>query len=393
MLWGSSWPGTASSAACWWSTGVETMNAPAIAAICGAQMPPATTTTSASILPESVWTAFTEPRSDSSMPVTRCCVRTEAPCLRAAAASACVAVCGSRWPSPGIQIAPCRERWVIAGTRRTRSSAEIRSTSSPMPRARLTPRCSSFSDSSLDAKRRLPTRSKTPSSSYSSMLYRRNRIMVADGLNCGARPSSGQVDPLVSSSFSTSTVSRQPAFARWYATLAPVMPPPMTTARARSMEGTLVRERSLLRLRQHQEQKRTGEGRDAAQLDRMAKSCGWRKQTHQLPPGDPARRGGRPAGRLGRRPGAGRKQLRGPGAEHRCGSTRERAPQHVADDEADSRGREAEARRERGGDRQHDGGPAPSVAVGQVAADQIARRAGDAGDGDQRADRHRRKGP
>src|SRR5216684_655377 len=110
---------------------------------------------------------------------------------------------------------------VVDRIRRADSSGETSSTSRPMPRARLTPRCSSFSDSSLDAKRRPPTSSKTPSSSYSSMLYRRNRIMVGDGLNCVTRPAAWQVEPLVSSSFSTSTVSCQPALARWYATLAP----------------------------------------------------------------------------------------------------------------------------------------------------------------------------
>src|SRR5438270_11702215 len=67
------------------------------------------------------------------------------------------------------------------------------------------------------------------------MLYRRNRIIVGEGLNCVTRPAAWHVEPLVSSSFSSSTTSGHPAFARWYATLAPVMPPPTTTARARSM--------------------------------------------------------------------------------------------------------------------------------------------------------------
>ena len=38
---GSSEPGTAFSAMCWWSTGVEGMNAPTIAATCGAHIPAA----------------------------------------------------------------------------------------------------------------------------------------------------------------------------------------------------------------------------------------------------------------------------------------------------------------------------------------------------------------
>jgi len=40
----------------------------------------------------------------------------------------------------------------------------------------------------LEAKRRLPTVSKTPISSYSWMLYRRNRIIVGDGLNWVTNP-------------------------------------------------------------------------------------------------------------------------------------------------------------------------------------------------------------
>src|SRR5467141_2927085 len=64
------------------------------------------------------------------------------------------------------------------------------------------------------------------------MLYRRNLIIVGEGLNCVTRPAAWHVDPLVSSPFSTRCTSRTPALARWYATLQPVMPPPMTTAPA-----------------------------------------------------------------------------------------------------------------------------------------------------------------
>ena len=58
----------------------------------------------------------------------------------------------------------------MTGINRAASSAETSSTSRPIPRARLTPRCSSMSWSLVDAKRRLPTVSKTPSSWYTSML-------------------------------------------------------------------------------------------------------------------------------------------------------------------------------------------------------------------------------
>ena len=49
-------PGTARSAMCWWSTGVDGMNAPTIAATCGAHIPAALTTISVSIGPASVST-------------------------------------------------------------------------------------------------------------------------------------------------------------------------------------------------------------------------------------------------------------------------------------------------------------------------------------------------
>lgn len=48
---GSSEPGTALSAMCWWSTGVDGTKAPTMAATCGAQMPAAFTTISHSIRP------------------------------------------------------------------------------------------------------------------------------------------------------------------------------------------------------------------------------------------------------------------------------------------------------------------------------------------------------
>ena len=48
---GSSCPATACSAMCWWSTGIDGMNAPTIAATCGAQIPQALTTCSVSIRP------------------------------------------------------------------------------------------------------------------------------------------------------------------------------------------------------------------------------------------------------------------------------------------------------------------------------------------------------
>ena len=42
-------------------------------------------------------------------------------------------------------------------------------------------------------------------------------------------PAACQVEPAVSSRRSSSMTSVQPAFVRWYSTLAPTTPPPMTT--------------------------------------------------------------------------------------------------------------------------------------------------------------------
>src|ERR1700692_3267170 len=131
------------------------------------------------------------------------------------------------------------------------------------------------------------------------MLYRRNRIIVGDGLNWVTRPAAWQVDPLVSSSFSTSNVSRQPAFARWYATLAPVMPPPTTTACARSTPRTLVGGGRLLGLRQKEEQKGPDDCRDPAQLDSSAQAGRRRQQPDRLQADNAAYRGGHRGCQLG----------------------------------------------------------------------------------------------
>ena len=76
---GSSWPATAFSAMCWWSTGIDGVNTPTIADTRGAQMPAAFTTTSHGISPASVTTARTARSGASSMPVTRVCVRISTP--------------------------------------------------------------------------------------------------------------------------------------------------------------------------------------------------------------------------------------------------------------------------------------------------------------------------
>ena len=75
-------------ATCWWSTGVEGVNAPTMAETCGAHSPAAFTTTSVSTAPWSVWTRRTRLRGVSSMPLTRTPVRIRTPSSVAALASA-----------------------------------------------------------------------------------------------------------------------------------------------------------------------------------------------------------------------------------------------------------------------------------------------------------------
>jgi len=47
------------------------------------------------------------------------------------------------------------------------------------------------------------------------MLYFRKRIIVGDTLKAVTSPAAWQVDPLVSSCFSSKTTSVHPALARW----------------------------------------------------------------------------------------------------------------------------------------------------------------------------------
>ena len=76
----------------------------------------------------------------------------------------------------------------MAGINARASSGPMTSASSPIPRARLAVRWSSPSWAGDEARRRLPTVSNAPSRRYSSMLWRRNSIIVDDGLNAVTRP-------------------------------------------------------------------------------------------------------------------------------------------------------------------------------------------------------------
>ena len=104
------------------------------------------------------------------MPVTRVEVAIRAPRARAASASVWVAVCGSTQPSSAIQTPPYNDSPLAAGSTSSACSGPSTSTSRPIPRARLAPRRSSARLSSLEAMRRLPKVSNTPSSRYSSTL-------------------------------------------------------------------------------------------------------------------------------------------------------------------------------------------------------------------------------
>ena len=94
--------GTGPMSIIWWTAGVSGIDAPAIFAIRGLQTPQAMTTTSASIVPPSVWTRRTWP-SSTSMPVTS----TPAATVRAPSSWAFWRISVPAWsesttPTPGV---------------------------------------------------------------------------------------------------------------------------------------------------------------------------------------------------------------------------------------------------------------------------------------------------
>src|SRR4029077_375622 len=66
---------------------------------------------------------------------------------------------------------------------------------------------------------------------YSSVEWRCSLRMLQDVEKFGQLPAACQVEPEVSSSRSSSTTSVQPSLVRWYSTLQPTAPPPMTATR------------------------------------------------------------------------------------------------------------------------------------------------------------------
>src|SRR5437762_14331379 len=68
-------------------------------------------------------------------------------------------------------------------------------------------------------------------SSYSLIVYSASLASLGSPLSVCIPPAACHVDPDVSSSRLTSTTSVQPARVRWYRTLAPTTPPPITATR------------------------------------------------------------------------------------------------------------------------------------------------------------------
>ena len=76
-------------------------------------------------------------------------------------------------------------------------------------------------------------------SSYSWIVYCWSRATFGSPLSVCIPPAACQVEPAVSSRARAASTSVQPAFVRWYSTLAPTTPPPMTTTWTSDFTGTL----------------------------------------------------------------------------------------------------------------------------------------------------------
>ncbi len=209
----------------WCAIGMIGRVMPARRPISGAYIPPALTTTSASIVdrspPCSTSTPVTRP-SRTPIPTTRWWLRILAPRARAPAASAKARFDGSSQPSVGSHTAPSTPSVVISGNRSRASSAEISSSGRPNVRAQPAWRWSSSNLAGVEARRSEPTSchdGSTPVSAasrrYSSTPYIIIRVRVTELRSWPTSPALWKVDPDVSSARSTRTMSVQPSAARW----------------------------------------------------------------------------------------------------------------------------------------------------------------------------------
>lgn len=185
-----------------------------------------------------VTTALITPAS-TSMRSTSVSSQMVAPCMRAPRARAIVMSLGLACPSVGRNAAPTTSSISISGHRCCASLGVSRCISSPKLLAVVACRFTSVQRSSLHARRRPPFIFQPvacPVSAsrvlYSSTELPSSWVMLALVRSWPTKPAAWKVLPEVSLCFSSSTVSVQPSFARWYAVEQPTMPPPMTTVRA-----------------------------------------------------------------------------------------------------------------------------------------------------------------
>ena len=209
----------------WCAIGMIGTVIPAIAPISAANIPPASTTTSARISDRSprcsTVTPVTRPRSTPTS-TTRVCCRIVAPRCRAPAASACASPDGSSQPSVGSQTAPRTPSVDIRGKRASASVAVMSSSGRPNVLAQPAWRRSSSNRSGEEARRRDPTSCQegfVPVSvarrRYRSAPYIIIFVSVTELRSWPTRPAEWNVEPDVSSARSTRTMSDHPSSVRW----------------------------------------------------------------------------------------------------------------------------------------------------------------------------------
>ena len=161
------------------------------------------------------------------------------PRWRAPFASASARSAGFTWPSVGRKAAPTTSLTSITGHNSRASPGESRCMSRPKLCAVVACLRISVSRSALQARRSPPFIFQpvawpvsASSAAYNSTLYLSSCVMLADVRSWPTSPAACHVEPLVSLLRSSTTISLRPSFARWYAVLQPMMPPPMMTISA-----------------------------------------------------------------------------------------------------------------------------------------------------------------